>query len=100
MEITWYGHSCFRLAERGKATIVTDPFDESIGYTLPKLKSDVVTVSHAAPGHNNHANVKGFQRLIEGPGEYEIGGVFIIGAAMHNTDSQPPKFNVAYMFDY
>jgi L-ascorbate metabolism protein UlaG (beta-lactamase superfamily) len=100
MEISWYGHSCFRLAERGKATIVMDPFDESIGFTVPKLKADVVTVSHNAPGHSNASSVKGFQRLIQGPGEYEIGGVFVVGAAMHNTKSEPPKYNVAYMFDY
>ena len=100
MEITWYGHSCFRFADRGKATIVTDPFDESIGLPLPKLKADVTTVSHDAPGHNNVGNVKSLQRLIDGPGEYEIGGVFIIGAAMHNVQTEPPKRNVAYMFDY
>src|SRR5258707_6185748 len=100
MEISWYGHSCFRFTERGKATIITDPFDESIGLPLPKLKADVTTVSHDAPGHNNVGNVKSLQRLIDGPGEYEIGGVFIIGAAMHNVQAEPPKRNVAYMFDY
>ena len=37
MEITWYGHSCFRLTERNYATVVTDPFDnKSIGYDLLK----------------------------------------------------------------
>ncbi len=100
MEITWYGHSCFRFAERGKATIVTDPYDESIGFALPKLKADVVTISHNAPGHSNYGNVKGLQRLVNGPGEYEIGGVFIVGAAMHNTEVTPAKYNVAYTFDY
>jgi L-ascorbate metabolism protein UlaG (beta-lactamase superfamily) len=100
MEISWYGHSCFRLAERGKATVVTDPYDESIGYPLPKLKAEVVTISHNAPGHSNYMNVKGMQRLLNGPGEYEIGGVFIIGAAMHSAPTAPPKYNVAYMFDY
>lgn len=100
MEIIWYGHSCFRLSERGKATIITDPFDESIGYALPKLKADVVTISHQAPGHNNHANVKGAQRIISGPGEYEIGGVFITGAAMHDLEASPAKANVAYTFDF
>lgn len=100
MEIVWYGHSCFRLSERGKATIITDPYDESIGYALPKLKGDVVTISHQAPGHNNYANVKSTQRVITGPGEYEIGGVFITGAAMHNLEADPPKANVAYTFDF
>jgi L-ascorbate metabolism protein UlaG (beta-lactamase superfamily) len=31
MEITWYGHSCFRLTERNYATVVTDPFDQQGG---------------------------------------------------------------------
>ncbi len=100
MEISWYGHSCFRLADRGKATIVTDPYDDSIGYEVPKLKGDVVTVSHDAPGHSSVDNVKNLQRVINGPGEYEIGGVFILGAAMHNLEATPPKRNVTYKFDF
>lgn len=100
MEISWYGHSCFRIAERGRATIITDPFGESVGYPVPKLKADVVTISHDAPGHNNYAIVKGAQRIIAGPGEYEIGGVFIKGVAMHNKDAIPPRWNIAYVFDY
>jgi len=63
MEITWYGLSCFRLTERGLATVVTDPFDNrAVGYASLKLKADIVTVSHAAPGHNFEAAVKGYTR--------------------------------------
>ena len=36
MEIVWYGLSCFRLSERGLVSVVTDPYDPSIG--LPPLK--------------------------------------------------------------
>lgn len=50
MEITWYGHSCFRLTERSLATVVTDPYDyKQIGYEPLKLKSDIITVSHNTP---------------------------------------------------
>ena len=80
MEITWYGHSCFRLTERNMATVVTDPYDnKSIGYFPLKLKADIVTISHDAPGHNNSDVVKGTSHVISGPGEFEIGGVFITG---------------------
>lgn len=100
MEITWYGHSCFRITERNKAIVITDPFSESIGLTLPKLKSDIVTISHDAPGHASHAAIKGTRKVIDGPGEYEVGGVYIIGAAMHNTQVEPPKHNIAFVFNY
>jgi L-ascorbate metabolism protein UlaG (beta-lactamase superfamily) len=100
MEITWYGHSCFRLAERGKASIITDPYGDHIGYDIPKLKGDIVTISHDAPGHNNYGAVKSAPRILTNPGEYEIGGVFIIGAALHNLHADPPQRNVAFLFDF
>jgi L-ascorbate metabolism protein UlaG (beta-lactamase superfamily) len=103
MEITWYGQSCFRFTERGMATVVTDPFDhKSIGYSPLKLKADIVTVSHDAPGHNNTDAVKGVSHVIDGPGEFEIGGVFITGV---QTDAGGKKAkgvlrNTLYVFDY
>jgi L-ascorbate metabolism protein UlaG (beta-lactamase superfamily) len=103
MDITWYGHSCFRLSERGLATIVTDPFDDSIGYDSPRLKADIVTVSHAAPGHNYLAAVNE-ARAITGPGEYEIGGVFITGIstarAADKRRTGPEKRNTLFVFDF
>jgi L-ascorbate metabolism protein UlaG (beta-lactamase superfamily) len=108
MEITWYGHSCFRLTERNYATVVTDPFDnKSIGYDSLKLKSDIVTVSHDAPGHNNTDAVKGTSHVIDGAGEFEIGGVFITGVQTDSAagkkkakDGEAPARNTVYVFDY
>jgi len=110
MEITWYGHSCFRLTERNYATVVTDPFDnKSIGYDSLKLKSDIVTVSHDAPGHNNTDAVKGTSHVIDGAGEFEIGGVFITGVQTESgsgkkkakaKDGEEPPRNTVYVFDY
>ncbi len=105
MEITWYGHSCFRLTERGMATVVVDPFDnKAIGYSPLKLKADIVTVSHDAPGHNNAEAVKGTSHVIKGPGEFEIGGVFITGVQTDGTASakkaKTEVRNTLYVFDY
>ncbi|MBI4771344.1 MAG: MBL fold metallo-hydrolase [Chloroflexi bacterium] len=103
MEITWYGLSCFRLTERGLATVVTDPFDESIGLKLPRLKADIVTVSHDAPGHNNLKAVKGEFKALTGPGEYEIGGVFITGISTARKGGQAARngyTNTLYVCDY
>ena len=100
MDITWYGLSCFRLVERGQTTVVTDPFSTSIGLPEPKLKSDVVTISHDGEGHNAIDLVKGHDYVLAGPGEYEIGGVFITGIPMHNTETEVPQYNVAYLIKY
>lgn len=109
MEITWYGHSCFRLTERNMAAVVTDPFDsKSIGYDPLKLKADIVTVSHDAPGHNNTDAVKGVSHVIDGAGEFEIGGVFITGVQTDGggvgrkkgKDRDVIARNTVYVFDY
>lgn len=103
MEILWYGHSCFRLSERGLAAVVADPYDHTaVGYEALKLKADIVTVSHAAPGHNHLNAVKGKTFLINGPGEYEIGGVFITGVQTNGHGKRDPNEprNTLYVFDY
>ena len=81
MEISWYGHACFRLKSRC-ASVVTDPFDKSLGLPLPSLKADIVTVSHNTPHHNYIAGVKGKSLVIDRPGEYEIKDVFVTGIHM------------------
>jgi len=103
MEIVWYGHSCFRFIERGMAAVVTDPFDSDvIGYEPLKLRADIVTVSHDTPGHNFISAVKGTSHKLTGPGEFEIGGVFITGV---QTDSNSKKNadglrNTLFLFDF
>lgn len=103
MEITWYGLSCFRLTERNLATVVTDPYDSQVaGYEPLKLRAEIVTVSHEAPGHSYTSAVKGYSRLITTPGEFEIGSVFITGIQTNGfgkQDSNEPR-NTLYVFDY
>jgi L-ascorbate metabolism protein UlaG (beta-lactamase superfamily) len=103
MEITWYGHSCFRLTERNYVTVVTDPFDsKSVGYDPLKLKAEIVTISHDALGHNFSDAVKGSTHILTGAGEFEIGGVFITAVQMDGAvkKSKDKIRNTVYVFDY
>jgi L-ascorbate metabolism protein UlaG (beta-lactamase superfamily) len=107
MEITWYGHSCFRLRERD-ATVVTDPFDKSLGYELPRIRADIVTVSHDHPNHNCAKAIKGEFKVIDGPGEYEIKSVFITGISTYPSqrrrkgtkeEDEGDERNVIFVFE-
>ena len=97
MGIIWYGHSCFRLKDRN-TTIVTDPYDKTLGLVLPRTRADIVTVSNPAPHHSYVAGIKGDFHLVDQPGEYEIGGTFINGirmiSAKKNDKSERPENNV------
>jgi len=80
MDISWLGHSCFRI--RGShAIVITDPYPPGLGYSLGKPNAGIVTVSHDHPGHSYVEGIGGERRVVDGPGEYEIGGVLIIGIA-------------------
>ncbi len=104
MEITWYGHSCFRITERGMASVVTDPYDpEVVGHDPGKLRADVVTVSCDKPAHNHVKAVRGAALEITGPGEYEVGGVFVTGLLIDGKSKKknPDELrNTIYVFEY
>lgn len=92
MEITYIGHSCFKLRGRG-ATVVTDPYEaKSTGLAMPKISADIVTVSHVHDDHNAVAKISSTARrdkpyVIEAPGEYEISGVGVFGwGSFHDSD--------------
>lgn len=78
MDITWLGHSAVRI--RGsQLVVVTDPYDDSIGSGMPKVKADIVSVSHDHPHHAHVQAVEDGPRVLSGPGEYEIGNFYISG---------------------
>ncbi|MCL4208536.1 MBL fold metallo-hydrolase [Patescibacteria group bacterium] len=83
MEITYLGHSCFRL-KGNLGTVITDPFDSYIGFNLPSASADIVTISHDHKDHNNYKAINGTARrekpfIITHPGEYEVGGISVFG---------------------
>jgi L-ascorbate metabolism protein UlaG (beta-lactamase superfamily) len=101
LELAWYGHACFRIREAGVA-IVTDPYSKAIGLTLPRMRADVVTVSHEHEGHSGARGLRGHLQLLQGPGEYEVGGVFITGVPTFHDDNDGKRWgrNVAFLFDF
>lgn len=100
MEITWLGHSCFRLRGR-EAVVVTDPCAKSTGYSIGRPTADFVTVSHDHPGHNNVAAVPGSPRVVQGPGEFEIAGVLIVGIRTYHDREEGRRLgkNTAYVLE-
>jgi L-ascorbate metabolism protein UlaG (beta-lactamase superfamily) len=99
-EIKWFGHGCFRVRGR-EATIVMDPVGRSTGYSLPKQKADIVTISHNHPGHNAKNQVQEGYFLIDGPGEYEVSDVFITGIrTFHDAKGGTEHgFNTIYLLE-
>src|SRR5512143_1611824 len=101
MEITWYGHSCFRL--RGKeGTVVTDPFGKDSGYEWARPRADLVTVSHEHPNHNAWERVAGDPKVVHGPGEYEINNIFVTGIGSYHDGKKGAERgrNTIYLIEF
>ena len=102
VEITWLGHSCFRLRDRS-ATVVTDPYGKDIGLILPRVRADIVTISHDADDHNYVKGVKGDFRVLAGPGEYEVSSVFVTGLELRGSKKKEvavgPR-NTVFLFEF
>lgn len=101
MDITWLGHSAFKV--KGKtATIAIDPYDsDSVGLKLPKVEADIVTISHDHSDHNFLQGVAGHSFVATGPGEYEIKGISFVGTASWHDDKQGSERgkNTIYTFN-
>ncbi len=85
MKIQYLGHSCFVLTESTGTTVVTDPYGK-IGFSVPAVRADVVTVSHQHYDHNNVAAVEGHPLIIDKEGFYTFDGVEVTGIKSFHDD--------------
>src|SRR3989344_1024892 len=101
MDIIYLGHSCFLLNYK-QVKLVTDPFGEAVGFKQRQAAADIVTISHNHRDHSDLSRIKGGgPRVINGPGEYEVSGVSIIGVAAWHDDKNGENRgkNTIYVID-
>lgn len=97
MRITWLGQACFRI-QTESATIVIDPYDEKVGFVLPKFLADLVLVTH---GHFDHANSAAFpdaKKNITEPGEYQFDNIAIKGISTFHDAVQGQQRGMNTMY--
>ena len=77
MKIEYLGHSCFKLTESTGTSVVCDPYDPSVGYDMPRLTADAVTVSHKHYDHDYINAVDGHPTVIDKECSQDLSGVEI-----------------------
>ena len=97
MDISWLGHSCFRLRSE-QVVVLTDPYSsDSLGLRLGDPSANTITVSHQHPHHSHVDEVTGPFKVFQGPGEYEYMGTLVKGVMTSPGPGDPPdKRNTAY----
>jgi L-ascorbate metabolism protein UlaG (beta-lactamase superfamily) len=101
MDIIYLGHSSFKISGK-RASVVTDPYDPGMtGLKAPSVEAQIVTVSHNHLDHNFVSWVSGVKKVIDGPGEYEIEGISILGFPTFHDDKNGAERgkNIVFVFE-
>ena len=94
MELRWLGDSCVHIRST-QATVVCDPYLGLAGAS--PLQADIATVSGGRwPAVPLHPLAPGC-RMVRGPGEFELRGVYITGHAVPPADR--PVRNTMYLIE-
>ncbi len=101
MKIKWLGHSCFLLTSDSGTRVLTDPFDSRVGYKLPSVEADIVTISHGHGDHNYVQAVRGKFVQISQAGTFEHHGIRMTGIPVFHDEVNGSKRgkNIIYLFD-
>jgi len=71
VEVTWFGHAFFQITSSAGTKIITDPF-RYMGYPMPEVWPDVVTVSKETRNHSNVGLAKGDPLVLRGLGAWGL----------------------------
>ncbi len=97
MIITWLGQACFKIQSKDKILII-DPYDEKIGFSLPKIDADIVLMTHSHYDHSNSAAFPSAKVVIQEHGEYALGDVTVKGIQTFHDDVGGQKRGLNTMY--
>ena len=101
MKLTWIGHASFRMEAENGTTVITDPYDDSVGIVQPPIQADMITMSHEHHDHNCEDMIVGDPVIVHGLDEESVGGVHTWAIGSYHDDVQGAKrgSNAIRIFD-
>lgn len=100
MDITWYGHSCFLIRDCKGRKLLTDPFDNSVGYSSPNENVDVITISHHHFDHDYTENLPGVPVILDRCGFFNLCDIPINGLPSYHDKDNGAKRGDNVIFVY
>lgn len=101
MEITYLGHSSFLIKDSKGRTVLTDPFDETVGYRVFDGEADLVTISHHHFDHDNLRTIKGHPQTADKIGFFYFSDIPVKGIPSYHDKVMGEKrgANTIFTFD-
>ncbi|MDE6598389.1 MAG: MBL fold metallo-hydrolase [Clostridia bacterium] len=100
MKIEYLGHSSFKLTESTGTSVVCDPYGAEVGYEMPEVSADAVTISHHHYDHDASVKIKGKPVILDTECSYDLPGVDIsaIKSFHDNVRGKARGENVIFKF--
>jgi L-ascorbate metabolism protein UlaG (beta-lactamase superfamily) len=103
MIITYHGGGCVKL-QYGDTTILCNPPSKNSPWKSVRATADVVLSSVPHPDFSGYETISGRGEeepfIIDGPGEYETGGIFFRGYPSKSVYEGTPRVNTTYLFSF
>jgi L-ascorbate metabolism protein UlaG (beta-lactamase superfamily) len=98
--ITWLGHSSFLIEDSKGRKILTDPFDESIGYKTFKGAVDLVTISHHHFDHDYTEKIE-YKNALDKAGFFNLCDISVTGIPSYHDKIKGAKRgeNIIFIMD-
>ena len=87
MKFQALGHACFAVTTKEGTTVLFDPFEEGIGYPVPRIRADIVCLGHDHYDHNNAAAAEGSPQILRTTAEVCEKDVRIFGVPCFHDDA-------------
>lgn len=98
MDIRWLGQSTFEI-KSALSTVIFDPFPGLAQPVLLEGGQLIVTTSGATRDAVDLNPWPGLAKIVEGPGEYEIGGLAFRGVPVPFADPATRKYSTAFALE-
>lgn len=98
MVISYHGIGCFKV-QLGDVVIAFNPVSKDSELKSTRFSSDIAIISLNDKDYNGVSTVSGGSRelfVIDGPGEYEAGGVYVKGFGVEQIIGKEKKINTVY----
>ena len=97
LRLTYIGHSCYLIESSTGTRILFDPYNLGLGYEVPGIPADIITISHEDFDHSNAGMATGNPVVFRDAGEYKEGLVVVKGTlARHGRQRKKDAPNVFF----
>ncbi len=99
MKLQYLGHSCFRIISSIGTAVICDPYkSQMVGFSMPKVSCDVVTISHHHDDHDCLDEVWGNPAVLDGEVAVAADDIAIQSIKCFHDDAQGKLRGENYVF--